>query len=226
MKQLERYEDFLNRVDELGVMAFSRILEGFPSLAAETPERIWHTGDYDTDPWCWKDRAAEDKRLAFGCILGGNKGFVSAKLYPVFYAACHPVQSMEERRSEGLVSQTAWELWKLFEDKKSLDTGDIRRQLGVSKKKGSSRVDAAISELQQYYYITVAGSRQKTDKFGKPYGWHINVYEKVEDWAPQPWMEGISALSRAEAVETILGVGTAAGKNVDRDKLAKILVLY
>lgn len=226
MKQLERYEDFLNRVDELGFMAFSRILEGFPSLAAETPEKIWHTGDSETDPWCWKDRAAEDKRLAFGCILGGNKGFVSARLYPVFYAACHPVQSMEERRSEGLVSQTAWELWKLFQDKKMLDTGDIRRQLGVSKKKGSSRVDAAISELQQYYYITVAGSRQKTDKFGKPYGWHINVYDRVEDWAPQAWMEGHATLSRDEAVETLLSVGFAAGRDVDRDKLAKILGLY
>ena len=223
MIQLCKYEDFLDRVDELGYMAFSNLLEGFPSLTAETPERIWHTGDPETDPWRWKDRGAEEKRLAFGCILGGNKGFVSARLYPVFHAACHPGHSMEEWRYNGHVSQTAWELWKLFEDRNVLDTGEIRRLLGVSKKKGAGRVDAAISELQQYYYITVAGSRQKTDKSGMPYGWHANVYNRVEDWAPEHWLQGSSALSRQNAVENILDIGEDIGNNIDRSRLAKVL---
>jgi len=62
-------------------MALSNILPDFPSLIKETPKEIWHTGDPDTDPWCWKDRAAEEKQIAFGCILGGHKGFVSSRLY-------------------------------------------------------------------------------------------------------------------------------------------------
>lgn len=223
MAQLYRYTDFLDRVEELGFLAFSNILEGLPSLSAETPEKIWHTGDPDTDPWRWKDRAAEDKRLAFGCILGGNKGFVSERLYPLFHAACHPRQSMEERRYDGLVSQTAWELWKLFEEKKSLDTGDIRRHMGVSKKKGAGRVDSAISELQQYYYITVAGSRQKMDKTGMPYGWRANIYERVMDWAPVSWLGGGKPINREDAVEEILDIGVLSGRGIDRDKLTKVL---
>ena len=220
--QLLKYEDFLDRVDELGFMAFSDILDGLPSLTAETPGRIWHTGDRETDPWCWKDRAAEEKRLAFGCILGGNKGFVAKRLYPVFYAACHPRQSMEERRYEGLVSQAAWDVWKLFEKYKELDTGEIRRLAGVTKKKGS-RTDSAIRELQQNFYIIVAGSRQKTDRLGQPYGWHINIYSKVEDWALSEWLDSRPAPDRREAIEAILDIGTANGRNISRDKLAHVL---
>ena len=73
MTMINNYNEFLNRVNELGFMALSNIFPGFPALSEETPKEIWHTGDYNTDPWCWKDRAAQEKQLAFGCILGGNK---------------------------------------------------------------------------------------------------------------------------------------------------------
>lgn len=210
-------------MDELGFMAFSDILDGLPSLVSETPGRIWHTGDPETDPWRWKDRVAEERRLAFGCILGGNKGFISARLYPFFHAACHPRQSLEERRYDGLVSQTAWELWKLFEGGRILDTGEIRRHMGVSKKKGAGKVDAAISELQLQFYITVAGSRQKTDRFGMPYGWHANVYDRVVSWAPPSWLEGANSIRKADAEEEILDTGAAMSPGIDRDKLARVL---
>jgi len=77
MLLLATYQDFIHRVEELGFLPMSNILLGYPSLGAETPGHIWHTG-LETDPWQWKDRAAGEKQLAYGCILGGHKGFVSA----------------------------------------------------------------------------------------------------------------------------------------------------
>ncbi len=225
MALLKKYEDFLDRVDELGFMTLSNILPGLPSLSEETPGGIWHTEDSSTDPWCWKNRAAEEKRLAFGCILGGHKGFVSARMYSVFYKAFHPQEHMEERRADGEVSQEVWRLWQLFEGKTLLNTGDIRREMGVTLKKGGSKVDKAIRELQQYYYITVAGSRQKTDRYGQPYGWSANVYDKVENWAPEGWVRLNQGLSLEEAKERILDNGIAAGKNIDRSELAAILAM-
>ena len=94
MPQLETYEDFLARVDELGFMALSKSVAGLPCLGAETRPEQWHTGDPQTDPWQWKDRAAEQKQVAYGCILGGQKGFVAARLYPAFYAACRPARPL------------------------------------------------------------------------------------------------------------------------------------
>ncbi|HYE81732.1 MAG TPA: hypothetical protein VEG39_06135 [Clostridia bacterium] len=219
---LNKYEDFLDRVDELGFMALSNILPGFPSLSEETAEENWHTGDPDTDPWRWKDRAAEEKRLAFGCILGGHKGFVSAQMYSMFFTAFRPGEHMEERRGAGEINQTVWQLWQLFEGKTLLNTSDIRRELGVTLKKGGSRVDKAIMELQQHFYITVAGSRRKTDSYGQPYGWPANVYDKVENWVPQEWMKLNQGLDRDEARERVLDKGIAIGRNLDRTALKRI----
>lgn len=246
---LKKYEDFVDRVNELGYMTFSSILPGFPSLPEETSNGSWHTGDMDTDPWRWKDRAAEEKRLAFGCILGGNKGFVSARMYSLFYTAFHPQEHMEERRAYGQISQPVWQLWQLFAgcigehravtanspvymdkqealtaagSKTLLDTGDIRQKLGVTKK-GGSKVDRAIQDLQQYYYITVAGNRQKVDKLGQPYGWPSNVYEIVENWVPKEWMQQNKGLSPQEAREIILDRGVAISKGINRPELKKML---
>jgi hypothetical protein len=223
MVQLKKYGDFIKRIDELGFMTLSNILPGLPSLTEETPKEIWHTGDIDTDPWCWKDRAADEKKLAFGCIIGGHKGFVAARMYSKFYTTFHPQEEMEDRRAAGLVNQLTWELWKLFETKTLLDTGKIRKEMGVTEKKGGSRLDSAIKELQQCYYITVAGNRRKTDKFGQPYGWPANIYDKVMNWAPIEWMKDCSHLDVKEAKEEIINVGLAIGKNIDRYKLEKAL---
>lgn len=222
---LKSYEDFLNRVNELGFMSLSNVLPGFPSLSEETLEENWHTGDTDTDPWRWKDRAAEEKRLAFGCILGGHKGFVAAHMYSAFYTAFRPEEHMEERREAGQVSQTVWQLWQLFEEKTLLNTSEIRLELGVTLKSGGSRVDKAIRELQQCYYITVAGSRRKTDKYGKPYGWPANVYDKVENWAPLEWMKLNSGLSRDEARELILTKVIDIGRDLKPSDAKKIFSL-
>lgn len=223
MAQLKKYEDFLNRVDELGFMAFSGILPGFPSLSEETPPHIWHTGDPETDPWRWKDRAAEDRRLAFGCILGGYKGFISARMYPLFFKAFHPCEHMEERRAAGQVNQTVWQLWQLFETKTLMDTGDIRRYAGVTRKKGAGRVDAAITELERTFHITVAGSRQKIDKFGQLYGWRINVYDKVVNWAPEGWLAAVPGMDAEDAREAILDAAVSIGRKLDRNTLARKL---
>lgn len=223
MTKLLKYDDFIERVNELGVMAFSRPLPGFPSLADETPGQNWFTGDPDTDPWCWKDRAVQEKKLAYGCVLGGNKGFVSSRMYALFYAAFRPEEHMEERQAYGLVSPVVWQIWQLFEKHNSLSTGEIRKFMGVTKKKGGSKVDHAISELERQFYITVAGSRQKIDKYGQPFGWMSNVYDKVENWAPQEWLQGINHISGNEAREKILDHSIRVSNGVNREQLSRML---
>lgn len=220
---INSYDDFIKRVEELGFMPFSNIMEGLTSLSEETLEESWHTGYPDTDPWQWKDRAAEDKRLAFGCILGGNKGFIAPEMYSVFYRACHPEETMEELYEEGQIDQTVWQLWNIFEEKTLLNTSDIRLEMGVTQKKGGSRVDRAITELQRNFYITVAGNRRKTDKQGKPYGWPANVYDKCLNWVPDTWKAEGSVLSMEDARNSIVQAGLKMNRGIDHKKLYKIL---
>jgi hypothetical protein len=171
--KLTSYEDFIARVESLGFMALSPLLPGFPSLSDETRECLWHTG-LDTDHWRWKDRVAEEKRLAYGCILGGNKGFVARRMYPVFYAAFHPRLSMPERCASGTVNQRTWQAWQLFEEKCILNTSQVRKILGVRRKQGASAVDRAIQQLQREYYITIDGNERKISAKGEFYGWPIS----------------------------------------------------
>jgi len=219
---LTTYEDFLERVESLGFMALSKILPGLPSLGDETAESAWHTG-LDTDPWRWKDRAAEEKRLAYGCILGGHKGFVTKRMYPIFYAAFHPALSMSERWGSGTINQMTWRVWGLFEENSRLNISQVRKMMGVSRKQGGSALDTAVQQLQHEYYITVDGSERKVSAKGELYGWPVNRYCRVEDWAPEGWLEGAKDWSAEEARELILDDGVAMSEGVTRQELRKKL---
>jgi hypothetical protein len=218
------YEDFIARVETLGFMTLSRLLPGLPSLGDETAQSLWHTG-LDSDPWRWKDRAAEEKRLAYGCILGGHKGFVTQRMYPIFYAAFHPpLLSMPERWTGGTLGQQTWRLWQLFEEKGRLNISQVRQAMGVNKQDAHA-VDTAIQQLQHEYYITVDGNERKVSARGEFYGWPVNRYCRVADWAPAGWLDSAADWSAEEARELILDEGVAMSDGVSRKDLAKKLGL-
>jgi hypothetical protein len=224
MIQISTYNDFIYRVEELGFFPMSNILPGFPSLSAETPGDIWHTG-LETDPWRWTDRAAEEKRLAYGCILGGHKGFVSEKMYPVFYAAYHPDETMPERWAAGTVSQITWKLWNLYEQSIKINTSQARKLLGTGVKKGGGQAEAALKELQREYYITVSGNMRKVSADGHLYGWPSNQYTRVLDWLPESWAMCLKEWQGDEARETIVDAVIAQNKLLDRRLVARVLSL-
>jgi hypothetical protein len=219
---LATYEEFIARVETLGFMPLSLILSGFPSLGGETAEDRWHTG-LETDPWRWKDRAAQEKRLAYGCILGGHKGFVTRRMYPYFYAAYHPTTPMPDRWAAGTVNQMTWRIWQLFEECDTFNISQVRQALGVSRKQGASAADSAIQKLQHEYYITVDGNERKLNASGEPYGWAVNRYRRVVEWAPVGWLDGAQAWGAADAAEEIVNAGLAMARGVNRQDLAKKL---
>lgn len=218
---LETYQQFLDYGEKVGFLALmGKFIDHFPKVDTMTREEQWHTGSPDTDPWQWKSRAAREKRLAFGSILGGTKGFVSREWYPVMVAACRPRKDIHSRYGDGLVSRSAHELYKLFAPGAVLSTSDIRRELNVAKGKGLSAVDAAVVTLQREYLITICGDTRKVGKDAKEYGWPINTFCRVEDWV-EDWQESFS-LSREEARERILDHIETLG-DIHRGKLEKAL---
>jgi hypothetical protein len=219
---LTTYDDFVARVESLGFMALSPFLPGFPSLGGETPESLWHSG-LETDPWRWKDRASEEKRLAYGCVLGRHKGFITQRMYPIFYAAFHPMLSMPERWATGTVNQGTFQLWQLFEKEGTLNISQLRQTLGVSRKQGAGALDASIQQLQHEYYITVDGNIRKVSSKGEFYGWPVIRYSRVVDWAPAGWLDSAKDWSPREARELILEDGIAMSDGVNRQDLAKKL---
>ncbi|MEE4195172.1 MAG: hypothetical protein V2J07_08240, partial [Anaerolineae bacterium] len=101
----------------------------------------------------------------------------------------------------------------------------IRKALSVTKKNGASAVDTAIRDLQHEYYITIDGSERKRNAKGEPYGWPVNRYARVVDWAPKGWLDNLKENSAEEAREMILDTGLAMSAGVNRQALAKKLSL-
>lgn len=219
---LTTYDQFIARVEALGFMALSTILPGLPSLGSETPDSLWHTG-LETDPWRWKDRAAEEKRLAYGCILGGHKGFITRRMYPIFYAAFQPRLSMPERWFNGTVNQTTWRTWQLFEEKGVLNISQVRQTLDASRRRIVGEVDSAVQQLQREFYITIDGNDRKVSAKGEFYGWPVNRYRRVQDWAPDGWLDDVGDWLAAEARNLILEDGVAMSTGVKRQDLARKL---
>ncbi|MDR2933341.1 MAG: hypothetical protein LBV27_09580 [Oscillospiraceae bacterium] len=218
---ITNYQEFTEYVDSMGAVAFSgTFIEGFPNLNDLTDEKQWHTGDIETDPWQWKDRAAAEKKLAFGCLLGGHKGFVSKALYPYFYAACSPRYSVEERYMEGKVSPVLLNVYRLFEEGGVMSTAEIRGQCGVSKKHGASKIDSAVVALQKEFYITICGNRRKVGKDGEEYGWPANTYCRADIWHAD-WLINAEGINKEAARGYIL---SCCGQwRCDANRLSKAL---
>ena len=132
---------------------------------------------------------------------------------------------MPERWATGTVNQRTWRLWQLFEEKGALNISQVRQTLGVSRQQGASAVDSAIQQLQHEYYITIDGNDRKLSAKGEFYGWPVNRYRRVLDWAPPGWLDRPEDWSAVEARELILDDGVAMSDGVDRHDLAKKLRL-
>ena len=225
-QSLTSYQDFVEQVNEMGFLPISGLTPGLPSLGDLTPDGNWHTGDPDTDPWQWKDRAAREKKLAYGCILNGQKGFVSSQLYAAFYTAFYPPEPMPVRWAEGLVDRTTWSLWNLFEKQSVVNTFEAHRML-AGNSSSSSRIDNRLQALQAAYYITGAGNARKVSRAGQEYGWLAMRYQRVLDWAPEGWLTDAPGMRVNEAWEIILDAGlaisAAAGTRLERNDLGRAL---
>ncbi len=224
MQRLRTYDDFLARIDQLGFLFLSDILPGMPSVVGETADGQWHTGDTDTDPWQWKDRAAAEKRFAFGCVLGGHKGFIAPRLYGAFVRACQPDGALEERHGEGLVKPAVWDLWQFFEGTPVLGTNDLNR-LWKQSGRSPAGLDGAIRELQREFWITVAGNRRKLDRFGQPTGWAHLLYERVDTWAPAAWLAPADDMTVPQARDAILTAARRMAPDVSESAIIRTLRL-
>jgi len=216
MIRISNYGDFVERLEELGFMSLFPAIPGLPSLQDETPPSIWFQDDETSDPWSWKSRVVEEKRHAYGCLLGGVKGFVASRLYGSFHAAFHAA-SVEDRWRDGVLSPLAWKAWSQFEGRVGIGTRELCARCGVK----SGRLDAVLADLQRTYDLTVAGREYRLDRTGRPYGWPSNRYETVDAWVPESWWAMSDVRDRRDACESILDAASAFGTGLDGKGLAR-----
>jgi len=197
------YDDFISKVNELGFVANSNMLAGFPQVSDFSHESQWWTGDPETDPWMWQARSAREKKLVYGSFYRGKRGFISPEWFSVYYNAFHPTLTVGERHAEGKLGKYELQVWDLFaKENRILGTHEIRRLLGVTPKTGANSVDTAITNLCMTCDLVVAGDTDMLDKDGVPYNKSIS-YDLLENWIPSGWINPASQVDPLQALEKI-----------------------
>ena len=195
---------------------------GLTSLCECTEDAQWHTGDPDTDPWQWRERAAAERRAAVGNVLGGRKGFIAPALYPLLFAASRPSRPLEERYADGLVPRMQQRALALFVPGEPLSTFELRAQLVGSKKEELSKMFRALEALMREFYITVCGSKRKTNALGQPYAWPAVNYALAEEWHGD-WLAAAPLLPQEEAREAVLTHCARMGAQGSEATLRRVL---
>ncbi|SHL45063.1 hypothetical protein SAMN02745136_04931 [Anaerocolumna jejuensis DSM 15929] len=216
------YEDFVEKVCELGfLMPKDKDIKGFPVLEDFVPESQWWTNNPDIDPWLWKDRAATEKRLAYGAFFNGKKGYIAPGFYSVFMDAFRPKVSMEERYEAGKLGLYEWKFWCLLtNEKRPIGTHEYRRMIDTGEK-GKNALDAAVIRLQTTFDITIAGNMDMLDKEGHPYNKAV-VYDMTDNWIPPMWLSVNPPMSHYEAVESIYKRLIDVSKGLDTAQSEKL----
>lgn len=219
------YEEFVERVTELGFLfPPDKTLKGFPTMDDFVPQGQWWTNDPELDPWLWKDRVAEEKRLAYGTFFNGKKGYIAPTFYSIFQDAFRPQMSMEERWQSGRLGVSEWKFWNLLtEENRPVGTHEYRKILDDGEASSRSALDAAAVQLQMSFDVAITGNVDMLDKNGQPYNKAV-AYDKADNWVPAEWRSMNPLLEHQEALERIYARTEQIGQGLDRNQVQKMFV--
>jgi hypothetical protein len=140
----------------------------------------WHTGDPDTDPWEWRMRVLNERDdIAYAKVFYKKAGYITKEWYPYFLAVRRGGRLLEEDYRDGMISRVAKCVYEAIAENGSLPLHEIRRAAGFGRE-DSSKIGAALTELQMKLYLTISGGRQRMSQRGEAYGWTSTVFCTTE----------------------------------------------
>ena len=172
-------EDLKNLIHEVGFLPlFSNEIENF-SVEERTSAEDWWTGR-KADPWDWRQILAADPDIAYGKFFDKRAGFVSREWFPDFANLRRDGYDWEGMYEDGKMkarNKQILEALDITEEStgRELLTCDLKKRANVPK-----GFEGALTELQMQTFLLMAAFRQRINKQGQPYGWHVAVIETPE----------------------------------------------
>lgn len=170
-------KDLVFLIREVGFLPlFSNSITGF-SVEERTPADVWWTGDPASDPWEWRKLLAVMDDIAYGKFFDQKAGFIAKEWFPAFANYRRNGYDFDALYDDGFAS---------FRAKKIMDTLDLDEQmcgrdllsndlkeLAGFGKGGEKNFPGILTELQMQTYLILNDFRQRRNKRGEGYGWHI-----------------------------------------------------
>ena len=222
-------EELAALVRELGFLPlFSNAIPGF-SAEERTAAGGWWSGDPASDPWEWRKRLAADDGIAYGKLFDGKAGFVSRDWFPVLANCRRDGYDFDALFDDGFASCRAKKLMDMF----PADTGaggrgllscELRELAGFGRG-GEKNFAGVLTELQMQTYLIICDFRQRLNRRGEGYGWHIAVIAPPEDKWGRAFVTGGYREKPAVSRERILEHVSARFPAAEEDRLRKVLGL-
>ena len=170
---LHSADELLDLVREIGFLPlFSNEIPGF-SVEEHTHAADWWCDDPARDPWVWRQTASPDPYVAYGKFFDKKAGFVSLECFPSFANYRRDGYDAEGLYQDGKMNSRCKRILDVLEPDGEgaglgLLTCDLRRRAALEK-----GFEGALTELQMKTFLIVSGFRQKQNRHGEPYGWHV-----------------------------------------------------
>ncbi len=177
MMKITTYEEFCELVERIRILPFSGFIPEHPSLAEAASDCGWHTG-LDTDPWTWRVRIAADGVAAYGKFFGDKASFIHSDRFPIVRDALSSGRTAEERYQDGMLSHTAWRLYKLLLSEGNTDSRQLRKLAGLDAKEDKKEYEKSLVELQNFGDVVITGARESDNASG----WSSMCYELADTW--------------------------------------------
>lgn len=199
---VNNYDEAVKLIEELGILPLASLIPDYPSLESVTPRTSWHS-DTEQDPWKWRVRFPAEGKAAYGKFMKKKAVLVSPGWFPLVFNALRLGPSAEACYRDGLLSQAAWELYRLIEIEQGIDTRALRERAFMKAKEDKKAFDQAVVELQAALFIVISGVQAKVNADGEKNGWNSTAYETTAHWMNQCGIEG-SRLSQEESRAELL----------------------
>ena len=155
---------------------FSNDIRGF-SIEEHVPAGNWWTGDPQTDPWEWRVILAADDTIAYGKFFNKTAGFISKDFFPVLANYRRNGYDFDALFEDELAPYRSKKIMDVFETD---DEGTGKELLSSEIRELAGKDEAALTDLQMQTYLIVSAFRQRKNKKGQLFGWHLSVFETPE----------------------------------------------
>ena len=188
-------------------------------------QNYWWSGDPEKDSWEWRILLSRKKDIAYGKFFNKKAGYVLKKWFPVFAKYRRNGYDFEALIGDELASFRAQKIMaalELDDEMRGLEmlSFELKEKAGFGKG-GEKNFEGIMTELQMQTFLLMSDFRQKVNRKGQAYGWHIAAFETPET----KWGYDYIAEGYKEDPERIRRVHDRAIRLLKKENRAEYIVL-
>jgi len=166
-------DDLLKLIREVGFLPlFSNDIPGF-SVEEHTCAEDWWIDDPARDPWAWRQVLAPNDGTAYGKFFDKKAGFVSKEWFSAFANYRRDGYDYEGLYEDGKLNSRGKKILDIFGLNENAEgpgilSFEIKRRAALEK-----GFEGALTDLQMKTFLIMSDFRQRRNKYGEAYGWHV-----------------------------------------------------